>query len=108
MSKILIQPFCFDTNKCISGILLLADEVDLRLRQHIKKIRLCARVTKMIAEVDNFGHKLEKLPNNEGQNPRNRGWKKYTIALMSFVNYVCKTLRGMIAILYKGGSLLYK
>jgi hypothetical protein len=75
MSKILIQPFCFGTNKCISGILLLADEVDLRPRQHIKKLRLCVRVTKMIAEVDNFGHKLEKLPNNEGQNPRSRGWK---------------------------------
>jgi hypothetical protein len=70
-----------------------------------KELRLYAQVAKLIAEVDNFGRKPEgKLPNNEGQNLRGRGWTKYVIVLMSFVNNVCKTLMGIIVILCKGGS----
>jgi hypothetical protein len=49
----------------------------------------------MIAEVDNLGLKLEeKLPNNEGLNLRNQGWRKYIIVLMSFVNNVLRAPRG--------------
>ena len=52
--------FCFDTNKCISGTFLLADEAELRPRMHTKKLRLCTQVAKVLAEVNNFGNK-EKL-----------------------------------------------
>jgi hypothetical protein len=67
MSKITRLTFCFGSSKCISGTFPLADEADLRPWQRTKKLYLCAQVTKMIAEVDNFEHKPEgKLPNNEG------------------------------------------
>jgi hypothetical protein len=56
MSKILIQPFFFGTNKCILGTLLLADEANLRPRQHTKKLRLCVQVEKVTVGVNNFGN----------------------------------------------------
>jgi hypothetical protein len=95
MSKITQLTFCFGTSKCISGTFLLVDEVDLWLKQHTKKLFLCTQVANMIAKVDNLGLKLEeKLPNNEGLNLRNQGWRKYIIVLMSFVNNVLRAPRG--------------
>jgi hypothetical protein len=47
---------------------------------------------------------MEKLSRAEGQDLCSKGGRKYNISLMSFVNNVCKTLRGMIVILYEGGS----
>jgi hypothetical protein len=55
------------------------DKTGLGSRQHTKKLRLCAQVAEVLAEVNNFG-------NNR------RRERKYIIVLMVFVNNVCKTL----------------
>jgi hypothetical protein len=46
----------------------------------------------------------EKLSRDEGQALCREGRIKYCVMLMLFVNNVCKTLRGMIVILYEGSS----
>jgi hypothetical protein len=46
----------------------------------------------------------EKLSYYEGQDLRSRERRKYNTTLISFVNNECKALRGMIVILYEGGS----
>jgi hypothetical protein len=47
---------------------------------------------------------MNDLSRDEGQDLCGKGRRKYNVTLMSFVNNVCKTLRGMIVILYEGGS----
>jgi hypothetical protein len=80
MSKITRLTFFFGTSKYILETFLLADEVDLRPRQRTKKLRMCAQVAKMKDKVDNFGLKLEEnLPNNNGLNPRSRGWMSHPV-----------------------------
>ena len=39
---------------------------------------------------------VEKLLHNGVQNPRSKERRKYIVSLLSFVNNVCKTLRGMM------------
>jgi hypothetical protein len=76
---------CFSKNHLRNGsskdedTFLLADKTDLQPRQHTKKLCMCAQAAEILAEVDNFDINI-------------RGWRKYTIALMTFVNNVCKTL----------------
>jgi hypothetical protein len=45
---------------------------------------------------------MERLSCDEGQDLHIKKRRKYNVALMSSVNNVCKTMRGMNAILYKG------
>jgi hypothetical protein len=47
---------------------------------------------------------VEKLSCDEGQVLCSKEKGKYIVALMSYVNNVCKTLRGMIVILYEGDT----
>jgi hypothetical protein len=53
--------FHFSTNNCVLCTLLLMDEADLWLKQHIKKFRLCAQVAKVRAKVGSLGNE-EELP----------------------------------------------
>jgi hypothetical protein len=46
---------------------------------------------------------VEKLLRDEGQDLCSDEKRKYIVVPMSYLNNVCKTLWGMIVILYKGG-----
>jgi hypothetical protein len=47
---------------------------------------------------------MERLSHAKGRDLHTKERRKYNVALMSFVNNVCKTMRSMIVILYEGDS----
>ena len=82
------------------------DEANLRPGKRAKKLRTCMQVKKVPTKVDSFGGNkgtsdVSQGESDDGLNPQSQGWRKYDIALMAFVNSVCKTMKGMIVILYK-------
>jgi hypothetical protein len=101
----------FGTSNCVLGALLLIDEADLRLKEHVKKLCLYVQVAKVRTEVDTFGkgERLRMLASEESLcHLRSGKRRKHNTILMSFINNVCKALRGMIVIMTKAVHLLYK
>jgi predicted phage tail protein len=84
------------------------DEASSQPKQHIRKLRLYAKTKEERVEAISFGmeksfeHKLMKEKKSKTCTTRKKG--KYDNIPTSFINNVCKTLRGTIVILYKGGS----
>lgn len=91
MSKITRLTFYFGTNQCVSGISLLMDEANLQTERRVEKLRTCVRVKgcqpKLIASATIERLRVQaKGEGDEGLNLCSRRWRKYTTALMTFVN----------------------